>query len=55
MDTKKKVYFRNKAEIQHIDPGCLWEHKGKMLVLVDDDQYIAVNFQKHQHEFIKVE
>jgi len=47
-------YFRNITEIQGMDPGCLWEKKGPLLVLVDDDQYIAVPYEKHKQDFTPV-
>jgi len=41
-----KQYYRNKVEIKGVDPDSLWELKGNLLVLVDEDQYITVSKKK---------
>ena len=54
MPEKSVRYFRNKAEIKKIEPDALWELKGIVLLLVDDDQYEFIMFDKHQDEFYEV-
>jgi len=54
---KKTCFFRNISEIfinDTIDPESLWRLEGDLLVLVDDDQHITVNYNDHKNEFIEV-
>lgn len=39
----EKSYYRNIAEIEGVEPESLWEMSNGLYVLVDDDQYIAVD------------
>jgi len=48
--------FRNTVMItedvpEPIDPGCLWQLVDGMLVLVDDDQYVAIDYARYGHLF----
>lgn len=52
----KETFFRNKEMIteglpEPIDAGCLWELVDENLVLVDDDQYIALGYEQHKDLF----
>jgi hypothetical protein len=51
----KHLYYRNVAVVNNIEPGALWRLNGKMLQLVDDDQYVAVNFEENKTLFYQVE
>jgi hypothetical protein len=49
------IYFRNRVQVLGIDPDCLWKLSGNKLVLVDDDQYIAVPFEDYAELFYQIE
>ena len=45
-------YYRNTKEIQSyegvaIEPGFLWEKRGQLMVLVDDDEYITCAYDEN--------
>ena len=40
-------FYRNKVELQGIDPEALWLEVDGMLVLVDEDQYVK---EKHSED-----
>ncbi len=44
------TYYRNTTELQGILPGSLWQLQHNQLVLVDDDQFVAVGLDK-LHQF----
>ncbi len=48
------IFFRNKVIVSDIDPECLWVKQGDDLVLVDEDQYIAVPFLDYSEQFYQV-
>jgi hypothetical protein len=45
------VLFRNKEVISGIETGALWKLEGARLVLVDDDQYVTVDYESHKTMF----
>lgn len=50
-------YFRNRQELQGIDPEALWfldEETGR-IVLVDEDQYIWEPFYENDPRFYEIE
>jgi len=40
----RKKYYRNRVEVSGCDPESLWYRSGEFVVLVDDDQFIQVEF-----------
>lgn len=52
------MYYRNKIKLTsyediEVDAESLWEKKGELMVLVDDDQYVTSPFS--ETKFYKVE
>jgi hypothetical protein len=52
MDNMK--YFRNKETINSIDADSLWKLEAGKLVLVDEDQYVAVDYETSKEQFYEV-
>lgn len=48
-------YFRNTETIRTIDPDSLWKLETDKLVLVDEDSYFSLPYQKHKDEFYPVD
>ena len=49
MNTK----YRNTVTIKDIEPQALWELNEQLgqFILIDDDQFVAVDFEQHLHQF----
>lgn len=47
-------YYRNKEQINEIDPDSLWKLTDEKLVLVDEDQYVSLPFISRKNEFYEV-
>lgn len=39
------IHYRNTVEIKNIEPGALWERIGDKMRLVDEDQFVEVEFE----------
>lgn len=50
-EKKKSNLYRNNLPIGDIDEGCLWERKGNLLVLVDEDEFRSLPAIQWQHLF----
>lgn len=44
-------YYRNSMPIGGIDPWGLWERRSNTMILVDDDQYLTVEYS--QDDFVE--
>ncbi len=47
--------YRNIEPIGEIDADCLWKLIGEELILIDDDQYITINYEANKHLFYQAE
>lgn len=45
--------YRNTEAFGHIEPGALWELKDDVLILVDEDEYLTLNFKQWSNYFEK--
>lgn len=49
---KSTDFYRNRVELNQIEPGALWQRQGKLITLVDDDQHVCIHF--HPDDFTQV-
>ncbi len=54
MSKSPKIYYRNLTEIEGCEPESLWVLQDRMLVLVDDDEYVQVSLEENQDVFYEV-
>lgn len=52
-------YYRNKLDMisyenVHVDAESLWEKKGDLMVLVDDDQYVTFPFDENKFYLVTI-
>lgn len=59
MKKPKPVYYRNKVNVTStegifVDAFSLWERKGQLMVLVDDDQYATLPYSAEFFNFVEL-
>jgi hypothetical protein len=55
---ENSITYRNKIDFitihqETIDEGSLWELKGKVLILVDDDNFVETNLDLEKFELLE--
>lgn len=47
-------YFRNKIELNGQEPERLWKLENGFFILVDDDEFVAVEASLHTNDFYEI-
>lgn len=50
----RRKYYRNQFSIGDIDPESLWYRSGDKVILVDQDQFIEVDFDPENFHLVKI-
>lgn len=51
----KRLFYRNSIPVNGVEVDALWEKKGELFELVDEDYYATAQVKEHPDDFYEVE
>lgn len=52
---RTKMYYRNSIAISGQEIDSLWKLEGEFMILVNDDEFVIVEYQSNKSSFYKIE
>lgn len=50
----KRKFYRNQFEVAGVDPISLWYRNGNKMILVDQDEFIEVDFDSENFYLVNI-